>query len=171
MSEEPAGRRMVFFGATGIVAGALAWALASLLLGADGGEVAAGIVPALIGIAIAATIAALAARSLVRALRRRADELERVRREGEERLSHERRRSAALDRARRAERAWAAELRSQVLDLHRRQGPLGHHTGDTRELVLRVAISALDAEKGILFEREDGRVAPVCAEGFRHDPS
>jgi diguanylate cyclase (GGDEF)-like protein len=157
---------MFLYGATGIVAGVAAWALGSVLLGADSHELGSGVAPALIGIAIAAAIAALAARAVAALLRERDDAL----RSAEKRADYERRRAAALDRARRAERAWAAELRSQVLDLHRRLGPLGHRTSDTRDLVLRVAISALDAGKGALFEREEGRIALVRAEGFEHDP-
>jgi diguanylate cyclase (GGDEF)-like protein len=177
MSEGPAGRRALLFGATGIVAGAIAWLLASVLLGADRHELKAGVVPALVAIVLAAAVARLALRPLVHALRHSAAERERERRAGQEKLDLERRRNAALDRARRAERAWAAELRGQVMELHRRQGVLGHKTDDTRELVLRTAISALDAEKGLLLEREGEdedraeHLSLVCSEGFDHDPA
>src|SRR4051812_7738996 len=102
MPEGPAGRRMVLYGATGIVAGAAAWALASVLLGADTDELGSGVVPALIGIVLAAVIAAAAARAVAALLRDRDEAL----RKAEERADYERRRAAALDRARRAERAW-----------------------------------------------------------------
>ena len=191
MPEVPAGgraqRRLLALGAAALVAGAIAWVLASLVLGADSDELDAGLAPALIGLAVAALITVLAAlhalRELTRSLAGREEELERTRREGEEqlararqegeeRMSLERRKTAAMDRARRAERAWAAELRSQVLQLHRNRGPLGH-TDDTHELVLRVAMSALDAEKGLLLQRkgEDGkRLLLECSQGFEHDP-
>jgi HD-GYP domain-containing protein (c-di-GMP phosphodiesterase class II) len=172
VTEGSAGRRFSLYAAAGIVAGALVWALASVVLGAARDELASGLVPALLGLAVAVAVTAAAARTHVNALRARAETAEQERRAGEERLDVERRKAAALDRARRAERAWAAELRSQVLELHRRQGPLGHRDDDTRSLVLKTAISALEAEKGVLLERGDGDSLTVeHSEGFEHDPA
>ena len=100
-------------GVTGIVIGALVWVLASLALGADGEELQAGLVPALLGVLAGVAVAA-AARSHVAELRRHLADARRELHEGEERLGFERRAKAALDRARRAERAWAAELRGST---------------------------------------------------------
>jgi HD-GYP domain-containing protein (c-di-GMP phosphodiesterase class II) len=166
MSHNPAGRRTALAGLAGIAAGAAVWAALSLVLDDHG-------VPAIAGVAVAALLAVLAARRGVSdAIERVEADAERLRRDVEQRLTVERRRSAALERARRAERAWASELRDQVMHLHRSRGPLGH-SDDTRELVLKVALSALDAEKGILLQRpEDGDgLRLVCSEGFDHDPS
>jgi HD-GYP domain-containing protein (c-di-GMP phosphodiesterase class II) len=169
MTGRPAGRRTALIGLAGIAAGAATWLVLSLVLGDDPGE---GLVPALAGVAVAALVALLAAsRGVAEAIEKAEAEAERVRRESQDRLAVERRRSAALDRARRAERAWASELRSQIMHLHRNRGPLGH-SDDTRELVLKVALSALDAEKGLLLERPDGGdgLRVVCSDGFDHDP-
>src|SRR3954449_2137868 len=97
--------------------------------------------------------------------------LEEARREGEQRFDTERRARLALERSRQAERAWARELRSQVVSLHQTHGALSR-TGDTRELVLRIAIEVLDAGKGLLLTRDgDDGLHLACAEGFEHDPS
>jgi len=99
---------------------------------------------------------------------------EREERERHEQSMKERERTARLERAHRAERHWAGELRSQVARLHREQGALGH-TGDIRELVLQTAVQLVDAEKGILLSREDedgdGDFDTVCHTGFKHDPT
>ena len=175
---------MLLAGAAGIAAGAATWLLVSLLLGDD---LAENLIPALAGVAVAALVVLLTAGRGVSEAIERAEagaervkrEAERVTREAEERLAVERRRGAALDRARRAERAWASELRSQIMHLHRSRGPLGH-TDDTRELVLKVALSALDAKKGLLLERPDGDdgarrdgdgLRAACSDGFENDPS
>jgi diguanylate cyclase (GGDEF)-like protein len=78
------------------------------------------------------------------------------------------------ERARRMEREWAGELRSQVLALHRRLGAAGD-AGDIRELVLRIAIELVGAEKGLLLSRadddHDGRLDLITHRGFDHDPA
>lgn len=95
-------------------------------------------------------------------------------REQREALRHEQHTRLRVERARRAEREWARELREQVLALHRRHEALGD-TDDIRELVLRVAIELVGAEKGLLLSRgdrdHDGRLDLVANRGFDHDPA
>ena len=75
-------------------------------------------------------------------------------------------------RAREELRAWNAELREKVLELQHAQGVLG--SDDVRELVLRTAMSLLEADKGLLLSREDedadGDFDLVCALGFEQSP-
>jgi diguanylate cyclase (GGDEF)-like protein len=95
-------------------------------------------------------------------------------REQREALRHEQHTRFRVERARQAEREWARELREQVLALHRRQEALGD-TDDIRELVLRVAIELVGAEKGMLLSRgdrdHDGRLDLVANRGFDNDPA
>jgi diguanylate cyclase (GGDEF)-like protein len=95
-------------------------------------------------------------------------------REQQEALRHEQHTRLRVERARQAEREWARELREQVLALHRRQQALGD-TDDIRELVLRVAIELVEADKGLLLSRadqdHDGRLDLVTSRGFDHDPA
>lgn len=74
----------------------------------------------------------------------------------------------------RREREWNSKLRSEVYRLHQRQGVLGR-TEEVRSMVLRIAITLLEAEKGMLFSRNDedgdGQIDLVNAEGFENDPA
>jgi HD-GYP domain-containing protein (c-di-GMP phosphodiesterase class II) len=92
----------------------------------------------------------------------------------QEALRREQHTRLRVERARQAEREWARELREQVLALHRRQGAMGD-TDDIRELVLRIAIELVGAEKGLLLSRgdrdHDGRLDLVTHRGFEHDPA
>ena len=87
-------------------------------------------------------------------------------------LDRERGARSRLERARRAERDWNQELRGQIVRMNRERGPLGD-TDDIRALVLHMAVTLLDAEKGLLLSRQDvdgdGLLDVVCAEGFRND--
>jgi diguanylate cyclase (GGDEF)-like protein len=129
--------------------------------------------------------------SSLRALERRLDEreaehsrqkaeLEKAVQEGEEavreresKLTTERGLRARLQHSHNVERDWTRELRSQVLQMHREQGALGH-TGDVREMVLQVTLKLVEAEKGLLLSREDGdgdgELDVVCHLGFDGDP-
>jgi HD-GYP domain-containing protein (c-di-GMP phosphodiesterase class II)/GGDEF domain-containing protein len=95
-------------------------------------------------------------------------------RERQEELRHAQHMRLRVERARQAEREWARELRGQVLALHRRQGAIGD-ADDIRELVLRIAIELVGAEKGLLLSREDtdhdGRLDVITHRGFEHDPA
>src|SRR5215207_1137694 len=95
-------------------------------------------------------------------------------RERHEALRHEQHTRLRVERARQAEREWARELREQVLALHRRQGTMGD-TDDIRELVLRIAIELVGAEKGLLLSRRDrdhdGRLDLITHRGFEQDPA
>jgi len=95
-------------------------------------------------------------------------------REQRQALHHEQHTRLRVERARQAEREWARELREQVLALHRRQEAAGD-TDDIRELVLRVAIELVGAQKGLLLSRgdrdHDGKLDLVADRGFDHDPA
>src|SRR4051794_6442447 len=91
----------------------------------------------------------------------------------QEELERSREREARLQSARETERAWNRELRNQVVEMHKQRGLLGD-THDMRALVLHIAVTLLEAEKGILLSRGDadgdGDLDVVCAEGFENDP-
>ncbi|MBA2556824.1 MAG: hypothetical protein H0V12_05670, partial [Chloroflexi bacterium] len=64
-------------------------------------------------------------------------------RERESELTTERGLRARLQHAHKVEREWTRELRSQVMQMHREQGALGH-TGDVREMVLQVTLKLVE---------------------------
>lgn len=106
---------------------------------------------------------------------RKEGELEGRLRERGEAVERERSLRGRIERARAAERDWNRELRTQVVRLHRERGALGD-VSDVRQLVLRMAVVLVDAEKGILLSREDedGDGSPldvVAHEGFDNDPT
>jgi HD-GYP domain-containing protein (c-di-GMP phosphodiesterase class II) len=78
-----------------------------------------------------------------------------------------------LQRGRRAERSWNAELRAQLQREHQSHAGL-EEDADARDLILRAAIQLVEADKGLLLSRADedgdGRLDLVCAHGFQHDP-
>ena|GEM_PF-1114960 len=94
-------------------------------------------------------------------------------RKREDTLHDERMRTQRMARAREAERSWSRELREQVSRLYAQRGALGD-TGDIRDLVLRVAMELLDAQKGLLLsardEDSDGMLDLVSSRGFDRDP-
>jgi diguanylate cyclase (GGDEF)-like protein len=90
--------------------------------------------------------------------------------ETEQRLERERQALARTERARKLEREWNRELRDQVLRMHHERGMLGQ-TDDIRALVMHIAVTLLEAEKGMLLQRTDGGGLEVThAEGFENDP-
>jgi diguanylate cyclase (GGDEF)-like protein len=134
-----------------------------------------------IGFATAALLALAGWLRDRRAHDRRAAEAERELRdregdldELEERVAEERELRLRSERARRAEREWARELRDQVIRLHQRTGVLSD-SNDVRALVLEVAMRLSDAEKGLLLAQgdadQDGKLDLVAAHGFEGDPS
>jgi diguanylate cyclase (GGDEF)-like protein len=105
----------------------------------------------------------------------RGSELEDVRarlEDTERKLNREREARARAEAARRTEREWNRELREQVVHAHRHQGILGE-ADDLEALVLHIATTLLEAEKGALFTRHgegtDG-LQITCSEGFENDP-
>ncbi len=96
---------------------------------------------------------------------------EREREEDKARLASERRTREVVEQARRAERQWAEEMRSQVIRLHRERGALSN-PDDVPGLVLQTALSLLDAEKGLLLSRRESgeRLSVIRHLGFDHDP-
>lgn len=101
----------------------------------------------------------------------RGEQLERQLREQAEALRREQRLRVLVERARRAEREWARELREQVLRSYRGGG----ESGDLHELVLEVATRLSQAECGLLLSKRDtdgdSRLDLVCHRGFRNDPT
>jgi diguanylate cyclase (GGDEF)-like protein len=108
-------------------------------------------------------------RELAEAREHEREEIERR----DEKLAQERQVRTRLETARDAEREWNRELRSQIVTMHRERGLLGD-THDVRALVLHIAVTLLEAEKGMLLSRVDsdgdGDLDLVCAEGFENDP-
>jgi HD-GYP domain-containing protein (c-di-GMP phosphodiesterase class II) len=103
---------------------------------------------------------------------RRERELGEARERHRRELASEREARTRTERARRAEREWNRELRTQVATMHRQRGTLGD-TDDIRALVLHIAVTLLEAEKGLLLRRVDtdgdGDLDLVCSEGFEND--
>jgi diguanylate cyclase (GGDEF)-like protein len=79
-----------------------------------------------------------------------------------------------IDRARRAEREWARELRDQLGRLHREQGTLARRD-DVPSMLLHLARTLIEADKALLLARGDedgdGKLDLLAHEGFEHDPS
>jgi diguanylate cyclase (GGDEF)-like protein len=97
------------------------------------------------------------------------DEAERLR----GKLEREREARSRAEAARRNEREWNRELRDQVVRAHHERGLLGE-TNDVKALVLHIATTLLEAEKGMLLQRaggaEEGELEVSCSEGFDSDP-
>src|SRR3954447_5558243 len=162
MDGERDGIRKVAFAGAAIGVAACAAAAIALALRGD-------------SIPVALPIVALAA-ALVTWLSRdeeREDDREHELAEARQRLAESRQRETRLESARQAERAWNRELRDQVVAMHGERGLLGD-TDDVRALVLHIAVTLLEAEKGVLLSRldedGDGNLDFVCAKGFENDP-
>src|SRR3954454_8920920 len=154
-------RRLAFAGAALALAATAAVAIALAIR--DGG------VPAVLGvIALAAAVVTWLSRR-----EERVDDGSQQLTDAQEELHRSREREARLQSARETERAWNRELRSQVVEMHKQRGILGD-THDMRALVLHIAVTLLEAEKGMLLSRVDsdgdGDLDLVCAEGFENDP-
>jgi DNA segregation ATPase FtsK/SpoIIIE-like protein len=112
-------------------------------------------------------------RSEVRATRLE-EERAAERAEAERRVTAERTRRAKTDAARRVEREWNRELRTQIVRMQRDGGALGN-LDDIPALVLHIAITLLEAEKGLLLSQTDrdgdGELDLIASEGFEADPS
>src|SRR5437588_3635126 len=97
------------------------------------------------------------------------DELEQLRGQ----LARERQLRKRVERAREVEHSWNRELREQIVHMHRERGLLGD-SDDVRGLVLHMAVTLIEAEKGLLLLRQDrdgdGKLDMICSEGFENDP-
>src|SRR3954451_6681580 len=154
-------RRLAFAGAALALAATAAVAIALAIRD--------GRVPAWLGvIALAAALVTFLSRR-----EERVDDGSQQLTDAQEELHRSREREARLQSARETERAWNRELRNQVVEMHKDRGLLGD-THDVRALVLHIAVTLLEAEKGILLSRNDGdgdgNLDVVCAEGFENDP-
>jgi diguanylate cyclase (GGDEF)-like protein len=92
-----------------------------------------------------------------------------------EQLDKEQEELERLRQVRDRESEWNRELRRQIAELHREHGALGD-VSDIKQLVLRMAVVLVEADKGILLSRvdEDGDGSPldvVAHEGFDSDPA
>src|SRR4051794_2637401 len=154
-------RRLAFAGAALALAATAAVAIA---LAIRDGEVPA----VLVVIALAAALVTFLSRR-----EERVDDNSQQLVDAEQRLEASRRDAERLESARQTERAWNRELRNQVVEMQQQRGLLGD-THDIRALVLHIAVTLLEAEKGVLLSRRDGdgdgRLDVVCAEGFENDP-
>ena len=107
------------------------------------------------------------------ASKRPVDELQSELDDAQEKLRREREARVRADAARKVEREWNRELREQVVNAHRERGLLGD-TDDLKALVLHIATTMLEAEKGMLLQRHgsdgEARLEVTCAEGFDSDP-
>jgi diguanylate cyclase (GGDEF)-like protein len=181
----PRGRWRARVRAAAILLFAVMGAASILLVLSDAafrGERGSALAPVLL--ALAAGAALLAAwqleRGSIAAREARAGDLERSRdealagaRDAEARAEREHQRAEHAEAARRSEREWHREMRQQLIEAHHKHGVLGD-TSDIRALVLRMAVTLLEADKGILLSREDadgdGDLDVVAYEGFDHDP-
>ena len=120
-------------------------------------------------------------RELLGSVRKKEEEQRRTRHELESRLKE---REQALNRerylrtrsedSRRSEKEWSRELQAEVMRLYRERGTLGDPS-DVPSMVLRLAKTLLEADKGLLLSRrdedEDGDLDLIAADGFERDPS
>lgn len=90
----------------------------------------------------------------------------------EQELSRERYLRTRAEDARRTEKQWNRELQSEIMRTHRELGTLGDPS-DIPSLVLRLARSLVEAEKGMLLSRQDDEdeLRLVAHEGFERDPT
>ena len=109
-------------------------------------------------------------------LRQRDDKLSETEARAEdldERLERERRSASRLMEARAADRHYVSELKNEMSRVSAERGPLGR-TDDVPQLILRLATTLLEAEKGLLLSRRDkdsdGDLDLLAAEGFGEDP-
>ncbi len=68
------------------------------------------------------------------------------------------------------QRRWNRQLRERIAELHQQQGILGRL--DVRDMVLRLTVELVEAQKGILLARRgesSDELEVVCAVGFEHD--
>ena len=115
---------------------------------------------------------AAARQSVQEAEASRDDALSRMR-EAERQARSETDRAKRIDDQRTLEREWHREMRSKMVEAHHARGPLGDGN-DIRELVLRVAMTLLESEKGLLLSRQDadgdGDLDLVAYQGFENNP-
>ena len=98
---------------------------------------------------------------------RRQEEIERTReevREREQRIAEERKVRGHLVRAREAEKEYSRQLRTEIVKLNRERGALADVGSDVPTLVLRLSMTLLEADKGMLLRRVSDPRATGSAE-------
>ena len=177
------GRRASFALAAALIAASAA-GLAALVLTGDVSSWALVIVAAMVAGSAAALLAWQRAVRVVGQLLRdsaserdelgsRVEELEQELESRERELAREKDAAAQARRARAVEHDLNRQLRARICELIGERGTLGD-TGDIRELVLRIALELLEAQKGLLLSRadedNDGDLDLMSALGWDHDP-
>ena len=87
-------------------------------------------------------------------------------------LNLERERRSRSEEAHQTERNWRQELHAEIARTYHERGSLGDPS-DVPSMVLRLARSLLDAQKGLLlWQPEDGekKLSLAAVEGFEHSP-
>jgi len=189
MHERDAARtdgRWLFAAAIAAFVGCVAAAVVMLLTGADLADAGDDLLA--LGLAASALLALLgwrhdqagasaehaAARAKLRQAQDMLDEERRRARTQHLELNRERDLRGRIDRARRAEREWARELRDQLRRLHQGGGTLARGD-DVPSLLLHLSRRLVDADKALLLARgdedHDGRLDLRAHEGFEQDPS
>ncbi len=91
----------------------------------------------------------------------------------EAQVEEERAARRRLEHSRQTEHRWNRELQHKIVAIQHERGALGH-MDDIRQLVLRLATTLVEAEKGLLLSRRDddgdGSLDLVASEGFTEDP-
>ncbi len=105
--------------------------------------------------------------------RRQRHQLESRLKENDQEVSRQRYLHERAERAHQAEKDWRNELHSEVMRLSQERGVLGDPK-DVPSMVLRLAITLVGAEKGLLLSRPDesgdDRLDLLASEGFEEDP-
>jgi diguanylate cyclase (GGDEF)-like protein len=105
--------------------------------------------------------------------RRRGEELASRLEKNEKALGRERYLRARSEEARQTAESWNQDLHAEIMRMYRERGSLGD-ASDVPSMVLRLARTLLEAEKGLLLwqqdENGDGRLDLAAAEGFEGDP-
>ncbi|MBV9453788.1 MAG: HD domain-containing protein, partial [Rubrobacter sp.] len=106
-------------------------------------------------------------------LRREREQLESRLEDREEALDRERQLRSRAEEVNQVEKKWRQELYGETIRMYRERGALGDPS-DVPSMVLRLARTLLEGEKGLLFWRreEDGKgnLELAASEGFEHDP-
>ncbi|MDQ4143677.1 MAG: HD domain-containing protein [Actinomycetota bacterium] len=106
-------------------------------------------------------------------LRSQRDELDRLTDEKQSEVEELQAKRARLSDVNSMIREWNRQLRSRIAELQKENGPLAD-PGDVPAMVLQLATTLLEGEKGLLLSRQDGDgdsdLDLLAAQGFENDP-